>query len=158
MKHGGIKSLVLFSVGYCAYIAIEVTYRGVSYPIMGLCGGAAVVLPEIIHSKLPQNTDLLLQGLFGSVLITLMELIIGEAALRTSLFPIMWDYSNVALNYDGVICLPFSILWGLLSIPAIILADTISFFISGEPHPPRYRLLGHPFHIIHHSPGDEASS
>lgn len=54
----------------------------------------------------------------------------------------MWDYSNVPLNFDGVICLPFSIAWFFLSILAIFLADAINYYVLDEPQVPYYNLFG----------------
>lgn len=136
------KSILLFLVGYCTYISIEVTYRNISYPIMGICGGLAILLLDKINDNISWNIDLCLQGLCGSALITFFELIIGEIALHTSLLPIMWDYSNVPLNFDGVICLPFSIAWFFLSIFAIFLADAINYYVLDEPQVPYYNLFG----------------
>lgn len=136
------KSILLFLVGYCTYISIEVTYRNISYPIMGICGGLAILLLDKINDNISWNIDLCLQGLCGSALITFFELIIGEIALHTSLLPIMWDYSNVPLNFDGVICLPFSIAWFFLSILAIFLADAINYYVLDKPQVPYYNLFG----------------
>lgn len=136
------KSILLFLVGYCTYISIEVTYRNISYPIMGICGGLAILLLDKINDNISWNVDLCLQGLCGSTLITFFELIIGEIALHTSLLPVMWDYSNVPLNFDGVICLPFSIVWFFLSILAIFLADAINYYVLDEPQVPYYNLFG----------------
>lgn len=44
-----IKNILLFLVGYCAYIAIEVTFRGVSYLLMGICAGLAVIIIDKIN-------------------------------------------------------------------------------------------------------------
>lgn len=136
------KSILLFLVGYCTYISIEVTYRNISYPIMGICGGLAILLLDKINDNISWNVDLCLQGLCGSALITFFELIIGEIALHTSLLPVMWDYSNVPINFDGVICLPFSIVWFFLSILAIFLADAINYYVLDEPQVPYYNLFG----------------
>lgn len=136
------KSILLFLVGYCTYISIEVTYRNISYPIMGICGGLAILLLDKINDNISWNVDLCLQGLCGSALITFFELIIGEIALHTSLLPVMWDYSNVPLNFDGIICLPFSIVWFFLSILAIFLADAINYYVLDEPQVPYYNLFG----------------
>lgn len=137
-----LKNIILFIVGFCAYITIEVLWRGYSYALMGVCGGLAIVILDKINNKISWNTDILLQGLSGSLLITLFELVIGEIALRTSLLPIMWDYSNVPFNYDGVICLPFSIVWLFISIAAIMLADAINYYVFHEYPKPYYKLFG----------------
>ena len=143
-KWKAYKTIVLFLVGYCAYIAIEVTFRGFSYPLMGVCSGIAIVLLDKINDNISWDVDLLLQGVCGSALITLFELIIGEIHLHTGLLPAMWDYSNVPLNYHGIICLPFSLLWVALSILAIFLADAINYYVFETiSEPPYYRIFGH---------------
>lgn len=45
----------------------------------------------------------------------------------------VWDYSNLPLNIMGQVCLPFSILWFLITIPALgvcNLYDKIKFVPS----------------------------
>ena len=131
-----IKNIILFAVGYCVYIAIEVTYRGFSYPLMGLCGGLALMIMDKINDYISWDVDIIIQGSIGSIIITFFELIIGEISLHTDFLPIMWDYSNVLLNFDGVICLPFSLIWIGLSIIGILVADTINYYIINiQPYP-----------------------
>lgn len=136
------KSVVLFSCGVCLYNTIEVWYRGVSYPIMGICGGLAVLILDQINDRISWDTDILIQSAAGSLLITFFELVIGELALHTNLFPVMWDYSSMPLNFDGVICLPFSLIWMVLSSVAILLADAINYYVFEEYPTPYYKLFG----------------
>ena len=137
-----VKPLILFLIGYCAYIAIEVTWRGVSYVQMGVCGGLIMLLVDQINNKISWDVDLLVQGLIGGILVTFFELVIGELALHTNLFPIMWDYSNVWCNFDGVICLPFFFAWVLLSIVAIFIADAYNYHVWRELPAPYYKFCG----------------
>lgn len=136
------KNLVLFLTGFMAYITIEVCFRGYSYPLMGICGGAAIVLLDKVNNRLSWDTDIIIQGLIGSALITIFELIVGELALRTSVVPVMWDYSNMPLNFDGVICVPFSLIWVVLSWAAILVADAITYYVFEELPVPYYKLFG----------------
>lgn len=136
------KSIILFITGFCLYITIEVCYRGYSYPLMGLCGGLAFILIDKINDKISWDIDILVQGLIGSAIITLFELIIGEISLRGYL-PMMWDYSNLPLNYKGIVCLPFSLIWIGISIVAVFLADAINYYFLGEDKEiPYYKLFG----------------
>ena len=137
-----IKNIILFLVGYCAYIAIEVTFRGVSYPLMGICAGLAVIIIDKINDYISWDIDIILQGVIGSIVITIFELIIGEISLRTELLPIMWNYSNVPLNFDGVVCVPFSLIWIGLSIIGILVADTINYYIINIQPCPYYKCMG----------------
>lgn len=136
------KNIVLFVVGFMTYITIEVLFRGYSFSLMGACGGLAIVILDKINNKLSWNTDILIQALIGSLLITFFELVIGELALHTSLVPVMWDYSDVPLNFDGVICLPFSLAWAGLSLVAVFIADAITYYVFEELPVPYYKLFG----------------
>lgn len=136
------KNIVLFVVGFMTYITIEVLFRGYSFALMGACGGLAIVILDKINNKLSWNTDILIQALIGSMLITFFELVIGELALHTSLVPVMWDYSDVPLNFDGVICLPFSLAWAGLSLVAVFIADAITYYVFEELPVPYYKLFG----------------
>lgn len=136
-----IRKLILFITGYCLYIAIEVTFRGYSYILMGICGGALFILLDIINEILPWSTDLILQGCIGSSMITTTELLVGEA-LKYCNIPAMWDYSDQLLNYDGVICLPFSVLWIGVSILGIIIADAINYYMFNILPIPYYNVFG----------------
>ena len=137
-----VKNIVLFLLGFMAYITSEVCYRGFSYPLMGVCGGLAIVLLDKVNDRISWDTDILIQGLIGSVIITFFELVIGELALHTNLVEVMWDYSNVPLNFDGVICLPFSLAWVALSWVAVFLADAINYYVFEELPLPYYRCFG----------------
>lgn len=136
------KTLVLFIVGFMSYITIEVLFRGYSYPLMGICGGIAIILLDKINDRISWDVDIILQGLCGAILITSFELVIGELALHTTIVQQMWDYSNVPLNFDGVICLPFGIAWFFLSIGAILIADAINYYVFEEMPVPYYKLCG----------------
>lgn len=125
------KNLILFLFGFMAYITIEVCYRGYSYPLMGICGGIAVLLIDKINNKISWDTDILIQGACGSLIITFFEFVIGELFLN-GVLPVMWDYSNVFLNYKGIICLPFSLIWVVLSIVAVIIADAINYYLLDD--------------------------
>ena len=136
-----LRNTILFLIGFCVYITIEVLYRGFSYPLMGLCAGIAIVILDKINDLISWDVDVLWQCLFGALLITLMELIIGKMFLAGYL-PVMWDYSSVPLNYQGIICVPFSIVWMALSFVAIIAADAINYYVFKEKPVPYYKCFG----------------
>lgn len=136
-----MKNITLFIVGFCSYITIESCFRGYSYFLMGICGGISVVIIDKLNSKISWNMDILLQGCIGSIIITAMELTVGIIC-KIYAFEPMWDYSNIWMNYDGIICLPFSLIWIFLSIVAILLADTINYYIFNEMPVPYYKLFG----------------
>ncbi len=136
------KKLILFLVGYCAYIAIEISFRGISFTLMGILAGFAIIILDSLNNYFGWDFDLILQGMIGSVLITFCELILGEFIRVNEFLPVMWDYSNVPINYDGVICLPFSILWIAMSFVAIFLSDAINYYVLKEDGVPYYKIFG----------------
>lgn len=142
MSKSLLRRTILFIVGFMLYITIEVCYRSRSYAIMGVCGGITFVIVDMFNDRISWDLDILLQGLFGSCVVTTLELIVGEIAKHTDILPIMWDYSNTPLNFDGVICVPFSLIWIVLSIFAIFIADAINYYVFGELPLPYYKLFG----------------
>lgn len=136
------KNVILFIVGFCLYITIEVLFRGYSYPLMGVCAGLVVVVLDKINDHISWDIDILLQCMIGMSMITALELIIGNIFLNTNLLPVMWDYSNLPLNYKGIICVPFMLLWIVLSFLAIIVADSINYYVFDEEPAPYYKLFG----------------
>lgn len=108
---------------------------------MGVCGGLSILILDLINDEISWDTDILLQGVIGSFVITSMEYVIGKLA-QYGIFPIMWDYSNMPMNLEGIICLRFSLLWILLSIGAIFVADAINYYVFNELPVPYYKLFG----------------
>ena len=140
-KRDLFRKLVLFLVGFCAYITIEVCFRGYSYPLMGCCGGLLLLIIDPINDKISWDFDLLLYGCIGSSIITGMELIIGEITKILN-YPQMWNYENMPLNFDGVICLPFSIIRIFLSVLGIFVADSINYYVFEDTVIPHYTIFG----------------
>lgn len=136
------KYIVLFLVGFCSYITIEVLFRGYSYPLMGIVGGICLIINDAFNNKVSWDIDILLQGICGSFIVTSIELVIGEIA-KLGIIEVMWDYSNMAFNFDGVICIEFSTMWVVLSIVGIFISDFINYYLFEEKPCPYYRLFGH---------------
>ena len=137
-----LKSLVMFFTGFSHYLLIEYMFRGYTFVLMGVLGGIAIVILDKINDEISWNVDLLVQSMLGANLITFMELVVGLIAKYTSLLPVMWDYSNMPLNYKGIICIPFYAAWMALSIVAIFIADAINYYIFHDTICPYYLLFG----------------
>ena len=61
-----------------------------------------------------------LRAVVGSFICTAGELLTGLIFNRTYQ---IWDYRELPLNYQGQICLPFSLLWVPLSALAAVIFD-----------------------------------
>ena len=64
----------------------------------------------------------------GMLIITTVELIFG-IAFNLILREHVWDYSNVPLNFMGQICVPFSLLWFMLSGAVFKIMEKVSIRI-----------------------------
>lgn len=115
--------------------------------MMGILGGIILLLLDSINNNLSWDIDLIWQGIIGSFAITTCELVLGEI-LKILNISSMWDYSNMPFNYDGVICVPFSIIWIFISIIGILVADFINYYIFKEKPKPYYSVLGKIFFTL----------
>lgn len=134
------KHSILFLIGGTAYCLLECLWRGHSHWTMFLLGGFLfILLGELNEGWLDWDTPLVLQGVIGSIMVTLAEFLAG-AVLNLWLGLHVWDYSNVPFNVLGQICLPFSLLWVLVSMLAIVLDDWLRYWLFHEERP-HYKLL-----------------
>lgn len=103
----------MFFLGAAVYPLMELAYRGRTHPSMALAGGlAAVVLQKISRIHAP----LWALGLVGGAAITAIEFTVGKVFNRRYQ---VWDYRRTPLNVQGQICLPFTLVWSVLSMGAI---------------------------------------
>ena len=134
------KFLLLFLTGYCVYIAIEVSFRGYSYVLMGLVGGICVLLINPINDHISWDMPLVLQMSVSAIIISVLEVIAGKFALHI-LDVRMWDYSNMWGNaFEALFCPLFAVAWFFLSGVAIVLCDAINYYVLHEEIRPYYRL------------------
>lgn len=129
-----IKYAVLFFFGGLVYYLIEILWRGYSHWTMIILGGLCFIAVGLINNILPWNMVIELQALIGAVLITSLEFIVG-LIVNVNLGWDIWDYSNVPFNFLGQICLPFSLLWYMLSIIVIFTDDYIRHIFFNEKKP-----------------------
>lgn len=112
-----LKTLLLFLTGGVIYSAIEILFRGYTHWTMAVAGGLCLTLIYLMDS-FTKNSSLALKCLFGSLIITAVELSVG-LIVNTALGWNIWDYSHLPLNLMGQICFPFSVIWMLITVPAL---------------------------------------
>lgn len=134
-----LKHIILFLIGGLIYICIELLYRGDTHWSMAIVGGFAFVCCGLINELLNWQTPLWKQSFIGGGVITVLEFISG-IILNIILKLDVWDYTNYKINLLGQICLPFSILWCVIAIVAIILDDHLRYWLFQEEKP-RYKFL-----------------
>lgn len=133
------KYIFLFFFGGIAYIIIELLWRGYSHVSMFVLGGLCFVCLGLINEKYTFDMPLVTQMLIGTFMITSLEFVFG-CILNLYLHLNVWDYSKMPLNIMGQICMPYMLLWFILSPVAIIADDYLRYLFFGEEKP-RYRLF-----------------
>ncbi|HIU75980.1 MAG TPA: hypothetical protein IAC62_08875 [Candidatus Pelethocola excrementipullorum] len=136
-----LKNILLFLIGYCLYLAIEVTYRGYTYRLMGIVGGLALIVLSSLSSSVMKGYQLPLQMLVGALIITSFELISGVFALFV-LDIRMWDYSNQWMSsFGNLICPLYTLFWFFLSGLGILFTDTWDYYVMWGDRRPEYRIF-----------------
>lgn len=133
------KNFCLFIFGGLLYYLIEILWRRHSHISMFVLGGICFILIGLINEYLSFKTALWKQQLIAAVIVTFIEFVSG-LILNVWLELSIWNYSNLPFNLLGQICLEYSILWYLLSIPAIMLDDWLRWKLFGEEKP-YYKMI-----------------
>lgn len=112
-----LHNSLVFIAGSVLYPLIEILWRGHTHSSMALAGGLSLMLINIVCCKKMQKKSLAAKCAAGSLIITGIEFIVG-VWVNMILHLSVWDYSALPLNILGQVCLPFSVIWFLLTIPA----------------------------------------
>ncbi len=115
------KMSVLFYLGGCAYMGMELLWRGRSHGSMFVAGGLCFVLVGLLNRAEPR-LPLLLRLITGALIITMVELAVGMAVNRQYA---VWDYRNQWGNFRGQICPAFMALWIPISALAMAVFDRL---------------------------------
>ena len=124
------RYLIIFTVGSVGYGFIEILWRGRTHWSMLIAGGLCFIVFSIIEKHL-KSTRLLYKCILGSIAVTLVELVFG-LVFNVLLGQKVWDYSRVPLNLAGQICLPFSVLWGILSALFIPISGKLDNYLQNK--------------------------
>lgn len=128
------KFLALFLIGGVAYFGIECLWRGWSHWTMFILGGLCFVIIGGLNEFYGWEMPFWKQCLIGAAVITALEFAVGMIVNKWLGWAI-WDYSNLPLNICGQICLPFSLIWIVLSGVAIVIDDYLRYWLFGEEKP-----------------------
>jgi uncharacterized membrane protein len=113
----------LFIIGSSTYSLVEILWRGYTHWTMMITGGICFLILFRVFDKI-EYAKLWKKCLAGAGIITGVEFLVG-CIVNLWLHMQVWDYSYLPLNVMGQICFLYSILWGLLSIPAVYLSNKI---------------------------------
>lgn len=136
-----MKYVLLFTFSGYIYVCMELLFRGRSDITMMFCASICVIPMVILNNQFSYEVDFLLQLVLCSIFATFIEYIFG--IIFNADYHI-WDYRNMPFNIDGMVCLPFSLLWMLIAAWVIPLMDWIDCYVFGyKPDTkPYYKIFG----------------
>lgn len=122
-----INDFILWLSGGVLYFYIEILFRGFSHYSMIICGGLCFLFVgkagvDILYSTCRFKVPVIMG--IGAFIITTLEFITGIVV--NIFFDLkVWDYSDVYGNVMGQICLPYTFLWGALSLLCVYFTDML---------------------------------
>lgn len=118
------RNSALLVFGGACYNIIEVLWRGRTHWSMFLTGGVCFLTLFKLFGRF-RDFALAKKCLLGSAVITSYEFVSGVFFNKILKLKV-WDYSDRPLNFKGLICPLYSVLWGLLCIPVNAVCKRIS--------------------------------
>jgi uncharacterized membrane protein len=106
---------------------MELMYRKKSHVSMFIDGGICLYIIDLLCNRVKKTGKMSLykRGVLSTAVITGIELITGFIVNRKLKLKV-WDYSKLPLNFKGQICIGYSVLWYILSLPVIGLCRLLS--------------------------------
>ncbi len=125
------KNTLLFYLGGCAYVGLELLWRGRSHGSMFAAGGLCFLLLGGLNRAQPR-LPLPLRAVVGALVITMVELAAGLAVNRS--FQV-WDYRDHPGNFLGQICPLFTALWIPVALMGMWLYDRLDRALTAAASP-----------------------
>lgn len=118
------QDIAIFTASGISYCFIEILWRRYTHWTMAIIGGICFLILFRIFTSF-EKISLIKKCLIGSGIITSIEFISG-CIVNIWLKMGIWDYSSLPVNILGQVCLIYSFLWALLSIPIVYLSNKIN--------------------------------
>lgn len=116
--NNSLKYILFFFIGGFTYCGIETLFRGYSHISMLIAGGVCFLLIDYMNQRYKYEIPLAGRMFLSSLIITAVEFLAG-LIVNLWMHLNVWDYSALPLNAWGQICPLFSLIWFVLSAPAI---------------------------------------
>lgn len=141
-----LKNFLIFCIGFTVYQTCEGIWKTFISPgaaesfMMGLVGGTVTICIGLLNEKtFKWEWPIWIQVLIGTFYALILELLTG-LLLNKWLCPMLgkplvWDYSDLPLNFYGLLCPQFIPAWILLVIACITVDDYIRYKVYGEEKP-----------------------
>ena len=117
------KTMILMAYGFWGYPFLEILFRGWSHWSMALAGGLCFGLMGLVSDTL-YRYRLPVRAMASAVTVLFVEFIFG-CIFNLGMQLHIWDYSRELGNLAGQICIKYGLLWFVLSIPLVWLADRL---------------------------------
>ncbi len=113
----------VFLTGCFIYSLLEISSRGFTHWTMTLTGGIILTILYGMFIRL-KSSPFWQKCILGSLIITSVEFTVG--VFVNIIFDWnVWDYSDMPFNILGQVCLPFTVLWFFICIPAAFVCRII---------------------------------
>ena len=121
----------VFGIGGIGYNLLELLWRGRTHWSMTVAGGLCLCILYGIHRALPARHRTV-RYFLSAISITAVELAVGCVVNLWWKLGV-WDYGNRPFNLLGQICLLYSGIWLLISVPCDVLCGKIEkIFVRGR--------------------------
>lgn len=118
------KNAVFFVSGGIGYGIIELLWRGRTHWTMIIAGGLCFVFFSKVAEKF-HSRPLVYKATLCALGVTAIEFVFG-VVFNLLLKMNVWDYSGVPLNLFGQVCLLYSVLWGILALCLVPVAEMLN--------------------------------
>lgn len=117
-----------FWLGGTVYQTLELWWRRRTHWSMFIAGGLCAVLLEFLCNGVFFALPLFFKCVLGALIITAVEFSIG-CIVNLGLGMNVWDYSGFRFHILGQVCLFYSFLWAILTLPALWLLNLLHTLI-----------------------------
>lgn len=118
------KDGIFFVVGGVGYSLLELLWRGRTHWAMLVAGGVCFILFSRVAERF-RMWPLLYKAVLCALCVTAVELVFG-LVFNIALDEHIWDYSGVPLNFLGQVCFSYTVLWGILGLLFVPVADVMN--------------------------------
>ena len=131
-----VKQLTIFIVIGLTYFGIEMTVRGRSDVSMIICAGIIGVIVGLLNDIFSYDMLVQTQLSIGAIVATVCEGITGLILVAIYGYNPVWDYSDLwGTFFWGQCNIWFCVIWVGLVFVAILIADSIDYYLYGGERP-----------------------
>ncbi len=133
-----LKLIIQFAFGGALYYSIELIFRiirqhNAPMPHVFFLGGGAFIIGLLLcRIPMPFKIQLFVLPLLGFVVLTVYEYFFGLYFIVTQNLRI-WNYTGCSFEYQGLICLKFSLCWGAIMWLILALHHLFEYMLRNTP-------------------------